>query len=94
MEFPRTVTLEKDVKTGELVAAKHISFDREKAELIREISGVAQLNHPNVLQIVGGAFADSSQGAELQTEYVPDGMRASLWNPTGIGKKGTRAAAV
>jgi serine/threonine protein kinase len=80
------------------MAVKHISFAREKAELIREISSLAQLNHPNVLRIFGWTFADSSHNAEIQTEYAPNGSLdrlltkvgrgetpPSFWNPTGIG---------
>jgi serine/threonine protein kinase len=90
--------LEEDPKTGKLIAVKHISFGREKAELIREISSLAQLNHPNVLRIFGWTFANSSHSAEIQTEYAPNGSldrllgnlgagetRPSFWNPTGIG---------
>jgi serine/threonine protein kinase len=80
------------------VVVKHLRFSREKTDLIREVVSLAQLNHPNVLRILGWTFADSSHNAEIQTEFAPNGsldrlltkigqgqVPPSFWDRTGIG---------
>jgi serine/threonine protein kinase len=68
-----SVTLERDPKTGKLVAVKHIDSLQNTPSFILEVESLAKLNHPCVLRILGWKLADSLSSAEIQTEYARNG---------------------
>jgi TPR repeat protein len=92
------VKLGRDPMTGKRIAIKYLSaggFDR--VSFMREIECLEAVCHPCVLRIVGWAFPQGTQSAEIHTGYAERGsLEAALaernaksahtfWTPTQIG---------
>jgi serine/threonine protein kinase/TPR repeat protein len=93
-----TVSLERKVVTGELIAVKRfreVKFDQ--TTFIREVEALIYLNHPCVVQIFGYKLPIGREPAEIRTavaengsvkdilEKVGYGTQFRFWNSTGKG---------
>lgn len=78
----------RDVRTGLLMAVKQISISHscidKNEEIIKavktEVNLMIQLNHPNVLPLLGAVFSPSDNTISMFVRWMPGGSVASLLN--------------